>query len=47
VPQTFPEQFKIIDGHPHQNYAFHRAEVLIRVLPQVSIEHLAKIQVVK
>jgi len=45
VPQTFPEEFKVIDGHPHQNYGFHRAEVLIKNLPYVSIENLAKIQV--
>jgi hypothetical protein len=47
VPQTFPEQFKIIDGHPHQNYIFHSAEVLIKELTHISLEHLAKIKVVK
>ena len=46
TPQTFPEEFKVVDGHPHPNYVFHRAEVLIKALPYVSIENLAKIQVV-
>ena len=46
TPQTFPAEFKVVDGHPHQNYVFHLTEVLIKDLPYVSIEHLAKIQVV-
>ena len=45
VPQTFPEEFKVVEGHPHQNHVFHRAEVLMRTLTYVSIENLAKIQV--
>ncbi len=47
TPQEFPEEFKVVDGHPHQGHIFHRVEVLIRTLPHVSIQHLAKIQVVK
>jgi hypothetical protein len=46
TPQTFPEEFKVVEGHPHHDCIFHRTEVLIKNLPYVSIEQLAKIQVV-
>ena len=45
TPQQFPENFNIVEGHAHQDYIFHRAEVLIRTLPEVLIKDLATIKV--